>query len=217
MGKVNTMSQLEQLGEAVGTGAHLRAKQLTEELLEEGESPDKLLAAMVKAMDELGKRFECHEAYVPDLLVSARAMNEAMKPLAPRLLAAGIKPKHRAVIGTVTGDLHDIGKNLVAIMWKAAGFDVLDLGVNVAPEKFVAAAADFRPHVIGLSALLTTTMPAIGKTIEALNVARDSGVKIVIGGAPVTQNFADQVGADGYAPDASAAVGLVRRLLGIHA
>ena len=210
------MSLYEQLAEAVGTGAHLQARQLTEELLAAGAEPDKILAAMVKAMDDLGKRFECHEAYVPELLIAARAMNEAMTPLAPVLTAAGIKPEFRAVIGTITGDLHDIGKNLVAMMWKGAGIDVLDLGVNVAPEKFAAAAADFQPHVIGLSALLTTTMPAMGKTIEALDSARDAGIKIVVGGAPVTQNFADRVGADGYAPDASAAVGLVRQLLGMQ-
>jgi 5-methyltetrahydrofolate--homocysteine methyltransferase len=129
------------------------------------------------------------------------------------LVAAGIKPLAKAVIGTVQGDLHDIGKNLVAMMWKGANFDVVDLGTNVTPQKFVDAAKQHQPQLVGLSALLTTTMPAIKTTVDALRSAGVSAVKIVIGGAPVTQAYADEVGADGYAPDAASAVEVARKLL----
>jgi 5-methyltetrahydrofolate--homocysteine methyltransferase len=133
-------------------------------------------------------------------------MKEAMALLEPRLVAAGITPKFTALIGTVQGDLHDIGKNLVAIMWKGANFKVVDLGTNVSPAKFVAAIQEHRPHVVGLSALLTTTMPAIGETVRAIRAIGVPPVKIMVGGAPVTQQFADEIGADGYAPDAGSAV-----------
>jgi 5-methyltetrahydrofolate--homocysteine methyltransferase len=140
-------------------------------------------------------------------------MKEAMNLLEPRLLAAGITPKYTALIGTVQGDLHDIGKNLVAIMWKGANFRVVDLGTNVTPAKFVAAIQEHRPQLVGLSALLTTTMPAIVETVRAIRSSGGPPVKIMVGGAPVSQQFAEEIGADGYAPDAGSAVDRARALV----
>jgi 5-methyltetrahydrofolate--homocysteine methyltransferase len=148
------------------------------------------------------------------MMLAARAMNETMTLLEPKLVSAGIRPRYRAVIGTVAGDVHDIGKNLVAMMWKGSGFHVIDLGTNVAPTKFLETAKQEHPDLVGLSALLTTTMPAIRTTVEALQPVRAEGVRVVVGGAPVTQTFADEIGADGYAPDAARAVDLARRLVG---
>jgi 5-methyltetrahydrofolate--homocysteine methyltransferase len=142
-------------------------------------------------------------------------MKEAMALLEPRLVEAGIKPKVTAVIGTVQGDLHDIGKNLVAMMWKGANIGVVDLGTNVTAEKFVAAAKEHKASLVGLSALLTTTMPAMKQTIEAIRNAKLDGVKVVIGGAPITPEFANEIGADGYAPDAASAVDKARELCGV--
>jgi 5-methyltetrahydrofolate--homocysteine methyltransferase len=146
--------------------------------------------------------------------MASRSMSEAMDRLAPKLSAAGVKPRHRALIGTVAGDVHNIGKNLVAMMWRGAGLDVIDLGANVPASGFLRAADEQRPDLIGLSALLTTTMPAVKTTVEALAPVRAAGVRVVVGGAPLTQAFADSVGADGYAPDAASAVDLARRLIG---
>jgi 5-methyltetrahydrofolate--homocysteine methyltransferase len=137
-----------------------------------------------------------------------------MALLEPLLIAAGIKPVAKAIIGTVSGDLHDIGKNLVSMMWKGANFEVIDLGTNVSPEKFVEAAKEHNADLVGLSALLTTTMPAIKTTVDALRAGGVDAAKIVIGGAPVTQEYAEQVGADGYAPDAASAVDVARKLIG---
>ena len=195
-------------------GSRLEAKELAESLLELGAAPVELLAAMVRAMDEVGESFQRKEIFVPQMFLAARAMSETMALLEPKLVAAGVKPKYRAVIGTVAGDVHDIGKNLVAMMWKGAGFDVIDLGTNVSAAKFLETAKQQRPDLIGLSALLTTTMPAIRATIEVLQPVRCDGVRVVVGGAPVTQAFADAIGADGYAPDAARAVDLARRLVG---
>ena len=147
------------------------------------------------------------------MLIAARAMKEAMAMLEPLLVKAGIKPKLTAVIGTVQGDLHDIGKNLVAMMWKGANFGVVDLGTNVSPEKFAAAVKEHKAQVVGLSALLTTTMPAMKTTIQALRAAGLKNVKVVIGGAPITQQYAQEIGADGYAPDAATAVDVARQLV----
>ena len=146
--------------------------------------------------------------------MASLAMSDSMTLLEPQLLAAGVRPRYRALIGTVAGDVHNIGKNLVAMMWKGAGFDVVDLGTNVKPEEFLKAAEEQRPDLIGLSALLTTTMPAIKTTVQALAPVRAKGVRVVVGGAPITQSFADAIGADGYAPDAPSAVDLARRLVG---
>jgi 5-methyltetrahydrofolate--homocysteine methyltransferase len=201
----------------VKQGNRTQAKELAGSLLAAGAAPADLLDAMVHAMHDVGQSFECKEIFVPQMLIAARAMSETLSLLQPTLEAAGIQPKYRAVIGTVAGDVHDIGKNLVAMMWKGAGFDVIDLGANVSPSKFLGVAQEQRPNLIGLSALLTTTMPAMRTTIEALRPVRDAGVRVVIGGAPVTQAFADEIGADGYAPDAARAVDLAQRLVGINA
>jgi len=160
---------------------------------------------LVPGMASVGEKFKRNEIFVPEMLIAARAMKEALKILEPKLVAAGIKPDHSAVIGTVEGDLHDIGKNLVAMMWKGANIDVIDLGVNVPPAKFVEAVQQHRPKLVGLSALLTTTMPAMRETVKAIR-ATGLTVKVVIGGAPITLEYAREIGADGYAPDAGSAV-----------
>lgn len=167
---------------------------------------------LVPGMAEVGERFKRNEIFVPEMLVAARAMKEAMKILEPMLVEAGVRPEHTALIATVEGDLHDIGKNLVAMMWKGANMEVIDLGVNVPAAKFVEAIAQYKPQLVGLSALLTTTMPAMRTTVKAI---RDTGVpvKIVIGGAPITQEYAAEIGADGYARDAGTAVDAAMALL----
>ena len=204
---------LRQLGEAVETGKHLEAAKLTEEGLATGIEPEALLDAMVGAMDRLGEKFKKNEVFVPEMLIAARAMKQAMAILEPKLIESGVKPVATAVIGTVQGDLHDIGKNLVAMMWKGANFNVIDLGTNVSAERFLAAAKEHNPQIIGLSALLTTTMPAMKSTVQAIKAAQLSGVKVVIGGAPVTDAFASEIGADGFAPDAASAVDTARSLI----
>jgi 5-methyltetrahydrofolate--homocysteine methyltransferase len=206
--------QLSDLSSAVRLGIRAKAQELVGSLLEHGAAPDRVVDAMVRAMDEIGHSFQCQEIFIPQMLIAARAMNESMALLEPALLAAGGKPRYRAVIGTVAGDVHDIGKNLVAMMWKGAGFDVLDLGTNVPASTFLEVAEAERPDLIGLSALLTTTMPAIKTTVEVLAPVRTRGVRVIVGGAPLTQSFADQIGADGYAPDAARAVDTARRLVG---
>jgi 5-methyltetrahydrofolate--homocysteine methyltransferase len=167
---------------------------------------DILYKACIPAMEEVGRQFEEGEKFVPEMLISARAMQTGMKLLKPHLAQANIKTVGTVVVGTVAGDLHDIGKNLVAMMLEGSGFEVIDLGTDVSPQAFVDAVRDHKPQVIGMSALLTTTMPSMGATIEALKEAGlREGVKVMIGGAPITQDFADKIGADGFAPDASSA------------
>ena len=168
-------------------------------------------------MSAIGEKFKNNQVFVPEMLIAARAMKECMAILEPLLVKAGIKPKFTAIIGTVQGDLHDIGKNLVAMMWKGANFGVVDLGTNVSAEKFAAAAKEHNAHVVGLSALLTTTMPAMKTTVAALKAAGLNTVKVVIGGAPITSDFAKEIGADGYAPDAASAVDIAKQLLGATA
>ncbi len=177
-----------------------------------GTDPKTVLDAMTAAMDVVGRKFQEGELYVPEMLIAARAMKAGTEILEPHLAAAGVVPEFRAVIGTVEGDLHDIGKNLVGMMWKGGGIEVIDLGVNVAPAAFVAAAQEHDAHLIGVSALLTTTMPNMRGVVEAVRAANLS-TKVVIGGAPITPEFAQQIGADGYAPDAGSAVDLARGLL----
>jgi len=193
-------------------------EQATQAALDAQMSPGEILnQAMIPAMDEVGRLFEENEYYVPELLVAARAMKAGLAILRPHLVATGIEPKGRVALGTVKGDLHDIGKNLVGIMIEGAGFEVIDLGVDVSPAQFVDAVKDKDAQVIGMSALLTTTMPGMQRTIEALNEEglRDR-VKVIIGGAPVTQRYADEIGADGYGRDAAAAAKLVKQLLGVE-
>lgn len=209
------MADLVALGQAVQAGNRVEAKRLVQEAMDQQVSPREILNAMVGAMDTVGEKFQRHEAFVPEMLIAARAMKECMALLEPALVRAGFVPLLTAVIGTVQGDLHDIGKNLVAMMWKGANFAVVDLGTNVSPEKFVAAAKDHRASVIGLSALLTTTMPAMRDTVKQIRAAGLGDVKVVVGGAPVTRDFADEIGADGFAPDAARAVEVVRTLFSI--
>jgi len=210
------MSTIEDLKIAVSSGKRKDAKEHTEALLEAGNAPENLLEqALIPAMNAIGERFKKNEVFVPEMLVAARAMKEAMKIIEPKLIEAGIKPQFTALIGTVEGDLHDIGKNLVATMWKGAGFEVIDLGVNVPKEKFVEAIAEHKPHVVGLSALLTTTMPAMREAVKAIRDAGYNDVKILVGGAPITQSYADEIGADGYSDDAASAVDAAKAALGV--
>ena len=210
------MQELKALHDAVLSGDAKASRELTEKALAAGVDPLKLVNEhMVPAMDEVGRRFECNEYFVPELLISARAMKSALELIRPLLVARGDEPVGRVVIGTVKGDLHDIGKNLVAAMLEGGGFEVIDLGVNVSPEQFVAAVKERNAQVVAMSALLTTTMPSMRSTVEALKHAgvRDR-VKVLIGGAPITQKYADEIGADGYSDNAPAAVGLAKKHLG---
>jgi len=198
-------------GDATATEANVTAA------LEAGVSAaDILNNACIAAMREVGRLFEEGEKFVPEMLISARAMKAGVNLLKPHLTQEDISVVGKVVVGTVRGDLHDIGKNLVHMMLEGTGFEVVDLGTDVAPEKFVGAVQEHEPDIVGMSALLTTTMPAMKTTIEALSEAglRDR-VKVLIGGAPVTQGFADEIGADGFAPDASSATRKAKELLGV--
>ncbi len=207
------MADLKALSEAIIKGDQKTAVEMTRQALTEGVPPASILnEGLIAGMNVIGVRFKANQVYIPEVLISARAMKMAMEVLEPKLVEAGVKPLGKALVGTVQGDLHDIGKNLVAMMLKGAGFEVIDLGVDSSPEKFVAKAKESNPQIIGLSALLTTTMPAMEKTIRAIKAAGLSA-KTMIGGAPVTQAYADKIGADGYAPDAASAVDLAKSLL----
>ena len=209
------MATLADLTAAVSSGKKADTVRLTQELLAAGTGPQALVEeGLVPGMARVGERFKRNEIFVPEMLVAARAMKEALKLLEPLLVEAGVKPKYTAVIGTVQGDLHDIGKNLVSTMWRGANFAVVDLGTNVPPERYVAAAREHGAQIVGLSALLTTTMPAMRDTVKALREADLPGVKVLVGGAPITQVFADEIGADGYAADAGTAVDLARHFVG---
>ncbi len=209
------MSDPAELYDAILTGNARKAEEVTKAALEEGTDPQELLGKyMIPAMDEVGKRFECNEYFVPELLIAARAMKTSLALLTPHLAEAGAEAPGRVVIGTVQGDLHDIGKNLVASMLEGGGFEVVDLGVDVPPNKFVEAAQEKEGSILGLSALLTTTMTQMRAVVEALKEAGiRSTTKVIIGGAPITQQYCDEIGADGYADNASAAVGLARNLV----
>ncbi|MBN2313223.1 MAG: corrinoid protein [Sedimentisphaerales bacterium] len=207
------MADLKALAEAVIKGDQNTAVEITKAALAEGAPPKQVLdEGLIAGMDVIGARFKKNEVYIPEVLIAARAMKMAMQILEPELVKAGVEPVGKLLIGTVQGDLHDIGKNLVAMMLKGAGFEVIDLGVDVRPEKFVEQVKSSNAQLIGMSALLTTTMPGMEKTIKAL---KDAGVsaKVMIGGAPVTQDFADKIGADGYAPDAASAVDIAKSLV----
>lgn len=209
------MSDLQSLYQAILDGDAPTAKSVVSDAMAQGVDPQELLDKyMIPAMDEVGRLFEANEYFVPELLISARAMKGALEIIRPKLVEGGAKPVGKVVIGTVRGDLHDIGKNLVAAMLEGGGFEVIDLGVDVAPDKFVEAVKNSGAQIIAMSALLTTTMPGMKTTIEALEQAgiRDS-VKVMIGGAPVTQRFADEIGADGFSDNASGAVRLGRNLV----
>ncbi len=209
------MSDFKALSEAVIQGDDKTARAITEKALADGVDPLALVNDfMVPAMDEVGRRFECNEYFVPELLISARAMKACLEILRPLLVAGGREPVGRVAIGTVKGDLHDIGKNLVAAMLEGGGFEVIDLGVNVTPEQFVEAVREGKAQIVAMSALLTTTMPSMKLTIDALQQAgvREQ-VKVLVGGAPLTSKFAEEIGADGYTETAPAAVALARESL----
>mgnify|MGYP001447789900 FL=1 len=207
------MADLKALADAVIRGDQATAVNVTKEALKEGTAPKRVLdEGLIAGMDVVGARFKKNEVYIPEVLIAARAMKMAMELLEPELVKAGVKPIGKLIIGTVQGDLHDIGKNLVAMMLKGAGFEVIDLGVDVSPEKFAAEAKARNVNLIGMSALLTTTMPGMEKTIKALQQAGIQA-KIMVGGAPVTKSFADRIGAHGYAPDAASAVDTAKSLV----
>ena len=217
MSKERQKEILDALYEHVLDGEAPPTIELTKEGLELGMDPLVLLFdAMIPSLEEVGRLFEIGDYFVPEMLISARAMSGAMDILKPLIAATGAKPIGTFVMGTVKGDIHDIGKNLCNIMLEGAGFDVIDLGVNVAPETFIEAIEKHQPQAVGMSAFLTTTMPMFKTNIEAFRAAgiRDD-IKILVGGAPVTQEYCEHVEADGYAPDASSCVRLTKSLLGI--
>ncbi len=206
---------LDKVKQAVLDGETERAAELTKEALAQGIEASLILdSALTAAMDIVGAEYERGDRYVPEMLISAEAMKCAMVVLKPVLAEAGVKARGKVVIGTVEGDLHDIGKDLVAMMLEGAGFEVVNLGVEVTPEDFLNAVKEHEPDIIGMSALLTTTMIHMPDVIDALQRAglRDR-VKVIVGGAPVTQGYADKIGADGYASDAASATKLAKSLL----
>ncbi len=208
------MTDLQKLFEAVLNGDAKTAAAVTHEAIADNVPPmDLIQKYMIPAMDEVGKRFECEDYFVPELLLSARAMKAALEPLRPLLAAAGAQPVGRVVIGTVKGDLHDIGKNLVASMLEGGGFEVTDLGTDVSAEKFIDAIQNKNANIVCLSALLTVTMPSMRIIIDAIKAAgvREK-VKIMVGGAPVTEQFAREIGADAFGENAGTAVQIARKL-----
>ena len=209
------MKSLEKIRNAIIETMPAEAGVATEEALAEGLSAKEILdGALIPGMDEVGKLFREGEYFVPEVLVAAKAMNQCMDLIEPLLVSGGVKKIGKVVAGTIEGDLHDIGKNLVCMMLKGAGFEIIDLGVDVKPEEFVEAAKGAKPDILVVSALLTTTMLNMPRVIEELKKAgiRDC-VKVLIGGAPVSQTYAEEIGADGYSPDSSGAVELARRLV----
>jgi 5-methyltetrahydrofolate--homocysteine methyltransferase len=212
------MTNLNEVAINLVKGDYKKVKELVQKCIEDGLPAEKILnEGLIAGMNIVGEKFKNNEFYIPEVLVAARAMRIGMELLKPILKSSDTKLKGKFVIGTVKGDLHDIGKNLVAMMIEGAGFEVVDLGIDVPAEKFVEITKIEKPQILGMSALLTTTMQAMKKTIEKLKQAgiRDK-VKVIVGGAPITQRFADEIGADGYAPDAASAVELVKKLLSIQ-
>jgi len=203
--------------EAVMEGDANQTATLVQSALDAGTNPSEILnQGCIAAMGEVGRLFEEGEMFVPEMLIAARAMQAGMNLLKPHLAEGEITSAGKIILGTVSGDLHDIGKNLVGMMMEGAGFEIVDLGTDVSADQFVAAVKEYKPDLIGMSALLTTTMPSMTATIEALTEAglRDQ-VKVLIGGAPVTQQFANDIGADGFAPDASSATRTAKRLMAL--
>lgn len=207
------MADLKALSNAIIEGDMTVAIEITEAAIQEQTAPGKILdEGLIAGMNIIGQRFKKNEVYIPEVLIAARAMQAAMQILEPKLVEAGVKPIGKAVMGTVQGDMHDIGKNLVVMMLKGAGFEIIDLGTDVTTDEFLAKAKETGAQVVGLSSLLTTTMPAMEQTVK---VFKEQGLsaKVIIGGAPVTQAYCDKIGADGYAPDAASAVDLAKSLL----
>ena len=210
---------LDQLYFAIVDGNAKAAAAITKEAVAANVEPQTLLTDyMIPAMDEVGARFEANECFVPELLISARAMKAGMEIIRPLLLGQAIEPAGRVVVATVQGDLHDIGKNLVATMLEGGGFQIVDIGTDVSPDKLADAVQTHQPQIVALSALLTTTLPSMKRMIDRLvQDGLRAGVKVMIGGAPVTQDFADEIGADGYSDNAAGAVNLARQLVGAAA
>ncbi len=205
---------LSQIAEKLYDGRNTEVAELTRQALDEGLTAAEILGELVAGMDRVGLDFKNGDLFVPEVLIAARAMHAGMDILRPLLAESDVPSAGKVIIGTVAGDLHDIGKNLVVTMLEGGGFDVVDLGIDAAPQKFVEVVKAEQPDLVGMSALLTTTIPAMEKAIDALVEAgvRDR-VKVMIGGAPVTQTYADEIGADSYAPDAASAVDLARSLM----
>lgn len=212
------MNNLKPISEALQRGEAEKVAELVQLALAEHQSPKEILDnGLIEGMNIIGIKFKEHEIFLPEVLIAARAMYAGMDLLNPLLAQTGVRKIGKVVLGTVKGDLHDIGKNLVKMMLEGAGFEVIDLGVDVSSEKFVAAVEEHHPDILGMSALLTTTMVFMPEVVNSLR-STDLGerVKIIIGGAPVTQHYADQIGADGYAPDAATAVEDVKELLKLN-
>ncbi len=210
------MSQYNELQECIITGKKDRVGELTQQFLDEDKAAKEILdGGLIPGMAVVGKKFQEGEYFIPEMLLSARALNVGLDLLKPYLEASDVKPVATVVVGTVKGDIHDIGKNLVSIMLRGGGFEVIDAGVDVPPSKFVEMAKESNADIIGLSALLTTTMPSMQDTVQAFEAdgSRDK-VKIMIGGAPLTTEYAEKIGADGYAPNASLAVEMAKKLVG---
>ncbi|MCK5173361.1 MAG: corrinoid protein [Planctomycetes bacterium] len=207
------MADLKALSNAIIEGDMTVAVEITEAAIQEQTAPGKILEeGLIAGMNIIGQRFKKNEVYIPEVLIAARAMQAAMQILEPKLIEAGVEPIGKAIMGTVQGDMHDIGKNLVVMMLKGAGFEIVDLGTDVTTDKFLAKAKETGAQVVGLSSLLTTTMPAMEQTVK---IFKEQGLsaKIIVGGAPVTQAYCDKIGADGYAQDAASAVDLAKSLL----
>jgi 5-methyltetrahydrofolate--homocysteine methyltransferase len=209
------MADLKAIAEKLEAGEADEVARLVKEALDEGADAEEILnSGLLAGMSSVGEKFKVNELFVPDVVFAARAMTAGMAVIQPVLTERGVEPRGRVILGTVKGDLHDIGKNLVGMMLRGAGFEVTDLGSDVPTEKFVEAARGQKRCLLGLSALLTTTMPRMADVIKAVRAEGLENVKVMIGGAPVTRNFATEVGADGYAPDAASAADLARELIG---
>ena len=210
------MSDYSNLIQAIVEGNDIKCMELTSEALDEGASPQDIVGSGLQAgMIIVGDKFSAGDFFIPDMLMAARAITRAMEAIRPHLSNSEMPTFGRVVIGTVSGDIHDIGKNLVAMFLRGAGFEVFDLGVDVPSDRFVSAVKELNPDIVGMSSLVTTSMPGMQHTIAALDSATLlSQVKTIVGGAPVTQSFADRIGANGYAPDGGAAISLCRKLLG---
>jgi len=209
------MAKYQELADAILRGDNIKSKEVTQDLVDKKIPAGEILSeGLIAGMSVVGVKFKANEMYIPEVLIAARAMHAAMDILKPLLAETGVPTKGIAIIGTVQGDLHDIGKNLVAMMMEGAGFSVVDIGVDISAEKFVEAAKENKADIVGLSALLTTTMPSMKEIIDALRKdPATKDVKVIIGGAPLTQEYADSIGADGYAADASSAVDISEELL----
>jgi len=211
------MVDLKELSDALFQGDVSRVKEITLRALQEKKEPKEILEqGLIKGMKVVGIKFKNNEIFLPEVLLASRAMYGGMELLQPELIKSGVKAVGKVIIGTAKGDLHDIGKNLVAMMLRGGGFEVIDLGIDVTPEKYLKASHEHQPDILGISALLTTTMIGMRDVITILKKASlRSKIKVMVGGAPVTQEFADEIGAEGYAPDAASAVDKARELLKI--